>query len=149
MHSHIGTTSQTKSTMHQYSIILNVFAAALRYLYYLFEKAVFRIRDILRRIRIWITDPDLDPAFFVNFFKIPTKNEFFSAFFCLLRYFLHESSKITSHKEVTKQLKSGVYTAFFCLSKEGTGSLVGSGAASDSVQIITEPDPGGSKTYGS
>ncbi len=78
--------------------------------------AVFRIRNILRRIRIRILNLHLDPytrlqiriwiwtrilTFSSVAFKMPTKNNFFSSFFAYYRYFLyvhlHQSSKITSH----------------------------------------------------
>jgi hypothetical protein len=80
---------------------------------------MFRIRDILRRIRIlgsvhWITEknPDLGPALFVSGSNEAKK--FFLRFFA---YYLpycgygtvpvhnRQSSKITNHNEDTKQLK--------------------------------------------
>ncbi len=42
-----------------------------------------------------------------------------------------------SHKEVTKHEKSRVFSHYFCLMVEGSGS----------VQIMTDPDPGGPKIY--
>ncbi len=68
-------------------------------------KAVFRIRVILIRIRIfgyiiWITDPDPDPALFDSIFQDANKNEFFSKLFCLI---LTVGVPVTCHKEVTKQ----------------------------------------------
>jgi hypothetical protein len=45
---------------------------------------------------------DPDPALFVRAFKMPTKNMFYFADY-YLKVHLHQSSKIKSHKEVTKQ----------------------------------------------
>ncbi len=74
--------------------------------------------------------------------KMPTKVKFFSKFFGLLRYFLkvhlHHSSKIKSQKEVTNCRNQGL-SNFFCLLMERSGS----------VKIVTNPDSGGTKTYGS
>jgi hypothetical protein len=86
-------------------------------------------------------DPDQDPAVFVRTFKMPTKNLF--KFFCLLLFegTFNHSSKIKSHKEVTKQCKSR-FSYNFCVVMEGSGS------SSGSLQIMMDPDPGGPKTYG-
>jgi hypothetical protein len=49
-----------------------------------------------------------DPPPFVSDLQDANKKYFFSLFFCLLPYFmkvyLHHSSKIISHKEVTKKV---------------------------------------------
>jgi hypothetical protein len=107
---------------------------------------VFRICDILVWIRILgpvhlLIDPDpaLDPAIFVSDFQDANKEFFFSIFFsyCFLHCrYIFQPSKIKSHKEVTKQQKSRFFH-IFCLLMEGSGS----------VQIITDTDPGGLKTY--
>ncbi len=78
-------------------------------------------------------------------FKMPTKNKFsFKKFFLLItlrRLHLHQSSKIISHKEVIKQYKSRFFLLFYLM-------MDGSGSRSGSVQIMTDPDPGGPKNYG-
>jgi hypothetical protein len=43
------------------------------------------------------------------------------------------------HQEVTEQQKPRFSYIFFCLLMEGSGS--------GAVKIITDPDPGGSRTY--
>ncbi len=89
------------------------------------------------------TDPDLyhcltdpDPALFFSsaIFKISTNSQFFT--YNLLKEHLHESSKIKSIKKSQTRGNQGVFRSF-CLLMEGFGS----GAAS--VQIVTDPDPGG------
>jgi hypothetical protein len=51
--------------------------------------------------------------------------------------YIFQSSKIVSHKKVTEQQNQG-FSSIFGLLMQGSGS----------VQIITDPDPGGPKTYG-
>jgi len=69
---------------------------------------------------------DPDPAIFVLDLRDANKKQFFSKFFCLLRYFLkvhlHHFSKIKSHKEVTKQYRNKGFSYYFCLILEGSGS---------------------------
>ncbi len=54
---------------------------------------------------------------FRHWFKTPTKNNFLNNFFAyyFFKIHLHHSSKIQSHKEVTKQLKSRFYSLLFSL----------------------------------
>jgi hypothetical protein len=52
---------------------------------------------------------------------------------------LHLSSKLKSHEEIAKQYNLRFFLLIFCLMIEG----------SVSVQIMTDPDPGGLKTHGS
>jgi hypothetical protein len=69
---------------------------------------VFRIRDILIRIRIlefvhWITDPDPDPALSSVAFKMATRHKVFSKFFFYLFVGIFTSSfkdnkSLRSHK---------------------------------------------------
>jgi hypothetical protein len=61
-------------------------------------------------------------------------------FFCLLflKKHLHHFSKIKSHKKITKQ-KESRFSYYFGLMIEGPGPFL----------RLTDPDPGGPKTYGS
>jgi hypothetical protein len=63
--------------------------------------------------------------------KTPTKN-----YFTFLLLLITCRLKITSHQEVTKQLKSRSFLIFGLL-KEGFGA--------ESVQVMKDPDPGGPK----
>ncbi len=104
--------------------------------------AVFRIRDMLARIRMRILGSVPltnrsgcgSGSGFCSFspmtFKMPTKNIFFANFVCLsfLKVHLHYLLKIISHKEVTNSWNHG-FSEFFYLLMEG------SGAGSGSVQI--------------
>jgi hypothetical protein len=100
------------------------------------SKPVFRIRDILVRIRILRSVPlnngsgSMQIILFSSVtFKMPTKNNlFFSKFLLLflLKVHLHNSSKIKSHKEVIKQKKSRFFFIFYLLmegSRSGAGSI--------------------------
>ncbi len=104
--------------------------------------SVFQIRDIFVRIRIFgsvhliadpvpATDPSLIPSDFEDGMA-PENGYFVLIFFAY--YFLwahvHQSSKITCHKEDTKQQKSRLFLILFWLLMEGSGS----------VQIITDPE---------
>ncbi len=74
---------------------------------------VFRIRDILVRIRIRTFDWWIRPRillFSSVTFRTETKNHFFlisfyASFYSFFKVHSHHSSKIKSHKEVTKQYK--------------------------------------------
>ncbi len=80
------------------------------------RRAVLWIRDILSQIRIHTTDLRI-MLFSVVTFKMPTKNNFFTVFnYYFLNVHLQYSSKIKSHKDVTKQL-FGSYRSNF-LSRE-------------------------------
>ncbi len=82
---------------------------------------------------------------------MPTKKSFFSDFACLLlsegiftsvfkRYKVIRNSLIS---EITKQQKSRILYSFFAsLWKDPDPQP-------DTYKIITDPDPGGAKTYGS
>ncbi len=65
-----------------------------------------------------------DPPPFVSDLQDANKKYFFLYFFCLLPYFmkvyLHHSSKIISHKEVTKSRIKG-FSYYFSLIMEGSG----------------------------
>jgi hypothetical protein len=110
---------------------------------------VFRIREILRRIRIlgsvhWITVRFLLKIFFYFF---PT---FFS--FLLVRYctvHIHQSTMIMSHKEVPKVETVEIkFKKKICLFMEGSDSesgslqIIGTGTDSDPdpSQNFTDPD---------
>ncbi len=71
------------------------------------------------------TDPLIRPFSSVTF-KMSRKIIFFSLFCLLGRYFLelhlHHSSKIKSHKEVTKSWNKG-FSYYFCLMTEGSGAI--------------------------
>jgi hypothetical protein len=85
-------------------------------------------------------DPDSDPALFVSGFQETTKISF-NAYYPVLtvgRVHLHQSFRISRHQVVTKELKLRFFI-FFCSLIEGSGS--------GSIQIITDPGPGGPKTY--
>jgi hypothetical protein len=83
------------------------------------KEPVLRIREHFE------TDPDLRVIGSIHWirillflsvaFKIPTKISFFPKVFCLLLFVLHlhQSTKIASHKEVTKQLKSRFFLIFW------------------------------------
>jgi hypothetical protein len=62
-----------------------------------------------------VTDADPDPAFFVSDLREASQKNFFllsfHAYF-FLKMHLHHSSKLKSHKEVTKQLKSRFSSLF-------------------------------------
>ncbi len=73
---------------------------------------MFGIRDIL--VRIWLRIL----LFSSVTFKKKTKSFYAYSF---LKVHLHHSSKIKSHKEVTKQYTSR-FSSFFCLFMAGTGS---------------------------
>ncbi len=64
-----------------------------------------RIRDILARIRNWLTNLDPDHAFFESTVTIKTSQLILRVFIYgyFLKVHLHNSTKIRSHKEVTKQ----------------------------------------------
>jgi hypothetical protein len=66
--------------------------------------------------------------------KMPQKIFFFNNFFCLLLFdgTLTTSTKMKSHKEVLNSRNQG-FSYYFCLMK-------------GSVQLMTDPDPGGPKT---
>jgi hypothetical protein len=72
--------------------------------------------------------------------KMPTKNKIF-----FLLHFegtftvctIHQSSKL----KCQKNSRITVFLTFFCMLMEKSGS--------GSVQVMTDPDPGGAKTYGS
>ncbi len=85
---------------------------------------------------ISVPDPNAYPTLVA--FKMPKKNSLSFYAHSFLKVHLHHSSKIKSHKEVTKQSFS-------------SWLMVESGAGSGSIQINTYPDadPGGPKTYGS
>jgi|688.fasta_scaffold293035_1 hypothetical protein len=87
----------------------------------------------------WITD--LDPALlFSGFIRRCRPTIFFSDFFAYysLQVHLHQSSKILSDSEVTRHVEIKVFL-IFCLFMEVSGS--------GSIQIITDPDLWGPKTY--
>jgi hypothetical protein len=98
-----------------------------------------RIRSPGLRIRIILLSS-------VVFQDVNQKNKFSSLIFSLITYrtvHLHQSSKI-SNKEVTKlPIQNKFFLKFCCLLMERAGARTGS------VQIITDPDPGGRKTWGS
>ncbi len=84
-------------------------------------RSVFRIRDILVRIRILGSVPLINGYgtrilhFSSMTFKMPTKNISISFYFLCLSFLkvpLHHSSKIKSHKDVTKQQKSRFFFIF-------------------------------------
>ncbi len=92
------------------------------------QRTEFWIRDILLWIRMRIRILGSGPFVSAN------KNIFLLSFsaYSLLKVHLRNSSKIKSHKEVTKQWKSRVLI-IFCLLTEGSGSLqisYGSGCGS-------------------
>jgi hypothetical protein len=100
----------------------------------------FRIRDILVWIRIRGSVPLTNGSCsFRQWPSKPTKNHFFVCLFlCLLLFdvHLHHSSKIKSHKEVTKTAETKVFSNYFCSMIEGSGLW------------LTNPDAGGPRTYG-
>ncbi len=64
---------------------------------------------------LWLMDPDSNPVFVSVTFKTSIKNYFFSlSFFSFyfLKIHIHNCSKITSHKEVTKQYVSMFFLLF-------------------------------------
>jgi hypothetical protein len=103
--------------------------------FFVFYKAVLRIRDILVRIRIrgsvptsdknFTPDPAPDPAVFSVTFKMATKNVlFFLIYFAyyFLKVHLHNFSKI---KKVIKKSQiswNQDFSYHFCLVIEGSGS---------------------------
>jgi hypothetical protein len=67
---------------------------------------------------------------------MPTKNKFFYNFFCIL-FFNGSFTSVFNRSHKTVEIKGFSY--FFCLIMEGSGS----------IQITTDPDPEGPRTYGS
>jgi hypothetical protein len=103
-------------------------------------KEQFRIRVILRRIQIlesvpvhWITDPD--PALSADF-MMPTKTIFSTSF--LLRHIYISLQRLQVIKKL-ERVEIKVFHNYFSLLMEGSGT--------EYVQIITDPDPKGPKTY--
>jgi hypothetical protein len=84
-----------------------------------------------------IRDPD--PALFVCDFQEANKKKIFAYYF--LQVYFYQSSKLLKVKPLNNRNQG--FSSLFCLLMEG------SEAGSGSVQIITDPDPGGPKTYGS
>ncbi len=85
-------------------------------------------------MRIRTTDRIRILLFLSVAFKISTKSKFL-----LFEGTFTSVLKRKSHKEFTKQVEIKFFHTFFCSIMEGSGS----------VQILTEQDPGGPKTYGS
>jgi hypothetical protein len=91
-------------------------------------KVVLRIRDILVRIQILgsvlLTNGSSSGSgscSSLSTFTTPTKNNFFSLHFyaySLLKVHLNHSSKIQSHKEVTKRVEIKVFLNFLLVYKD-------------------------------
>ncbi len=59
--------------------------------------------DLYQNVEDLDSDPAPDPALFVSSFQMSTKSNFIFLSFFLRYVHLHHSSKIKSHKDVTKQ----------------------------------------------
>ncbi len=107
------------------------------------------IRDILVRIRIRTQSLGHGSGFesgscsFISGFQDANKKLAFLRFFayCFFKAHLHQFSK---RKKSENSINQG-FSYFFCMIMEGSGSRSRSG----SVQIMSDPDPGGLKVYGS
>jgi len=104
---------------------------------------VFRIHDILVRIRIRIRIL----LFSSVTFKMSPKNNCFTSFFAFyfLKYILHPSSKIKSHKEVAKQVFLTIFAWRWKVPDPEPDP------EPDPYFRLTNPalDPGSPETYGS
>ncbi len=113
---------------------------------YVLQKAVSWIRDILIRIRIRGFIPltygsGSGSGFFVCGWQDDNNKYVFFSWFVVYNFlavYLHHSSKIISQKEIEQIVEIKV----FLLSLHVYGKK-GSGSRSWSVQIMTDPDPGG------
>ncbi len=97
----------------------------------------FRMKVKPSVVDLWHIGRDRDPA--ANSWQDANKLSFFQSF---LKIYFHQSSKIKSQKNVTKQKSRLSY--LLCLLMEGYGSRSRYGF----VQIMTDPDLGDPKTYG-